>query len=67
MRNGPCLDWSVGSSGFPLRDSYDNPGDRFLATGDGITVKSARRARMKEVLPKRSVDQCLTQSLRPEV
>ena len=67
MRNGPRLDWSVGSSGFPLRDSHDNPGDRFLATGDGITVKSGRRARMKKVLTKRSVDQCLTQSSRPEV
>ena len=34
VRNGPCLDWSVRSSGFPLRDSHGNPGDRYLATVD---------------------------------
>ena len=67
VRNGPCLGWSVRSFRFPLRDSYGKTGDRFLATGDEITVKSGRRARMKEVLPKRSVDQCLTRSLRPKV
>ena len=67
MYNGPCLGWAVRSSGFPLRDSHGNPEDRFLATGDEITVKSGRRARITEGLPKRSVDQCLTQSLRPKV
>ena len=67
MHNGSCLGWPVRSSGFPLRDSHGNPRDRFQATGDEITVKSGRRARIKEGLPKRAVDQCLTQSLRPKV
>ena len=43
VRNGPCLGWSVRSSGFPLP-----PGDRCLAIGDEFTVKSGRRARMKK-------------------
>ena len=34
VRNGSCLGWSVRSSGFPLRDSYGNPGDRCLAIDD---------------------------------
>ena len=34
VRNGPCLGWSVRSSGFPLRDSYGDPGDRCLAIDD---------------------------------
>ena len=28
--SGCCLGWSVGSSGFPLRHTHGNPGDRFL-------------------------------------
>ena len=32
--NGSRLGWSVRSSGFSLRDSHGNPGDRCLAIDD---------------------------------
>ena len=30
VRLGVVSSWSVGSSGFPLRHTHGNPGDRFL-------------------------------------
>ena len=49
VRNGPCMGWSVRSSGFPLRESRGNPWDRCLANNDDFMVNRGRRARAEKM------------------